>query len=263
MGEDKYKLDITGGNYITPPTQVSALSRAFPSLAFYGRLAGIVVASSRDARAGRYDTERWRRSSLAVIRALEAVGVRFNVTGLDNLARFEGPAVIVANHMSTLETFILPCIIQPHRNITFVIKGGLLKYPVFKHIMKSRNPIVVGRVNPREDFKKVMKEGKQRLEQGTSVVIFPQTTRSDYLDEKKFNSIGIKLAKNAKVPVIPIALKTDAWGVGRFVKDLGEIDPSRKVTFSFGAPIYISGNGKSEHKQVIDFISGKLDSWQD
>jgi 1-acyl-sn-glycerol-3-phosphate acyltransferase len=40
--------------------------------------------------------------------ALENVGVRFEITGLDNLKSFEGPAVFIANHMSTLETFVLP-----------------------------------------------------------------------------------------------------------------------------------------------------------
>jgi 1-acyl-sn-glycerol-3-phosphate acyltransferase len=250
-------------SYRSPLSKISWFKRTFPGSVFYPLMAHCILKAARAAKSGRYTGNDWAADSRKMLKFLECVGVNFDMENLSHLQDVKLPCVFVANHMSTLETFILPCVIQPHRNITFVIKDSLLKYPVFKHIMKSRNPIVVGRVNPREDFKKVMKEGKKRLEQGTSVVIFPQTTRSNYLDEKKFNSIGIKLAKNAKVPVIPIALKTDAWGVGRLVKDLGEIDPSKKVMFSFGAPIYISGNGKSEHRQVIDFISGKIDSWQD
>ncbi len=249
-------------NYRSPLLKTSCFKRKFPGSVFYPLMAYCILKAARAAKAGRYTGNDWAADSRKMLKFLEYVGVNFDIENLSYFQDIKCSCVFVANHMSTLETFILPGIIQPHQNITFVIKDGLLKYPVFKHIMKSRNPIVVGRVNPRKDFKKVMQEGKQRLEQGTSVVIFPQTTRSDHLDEKKFNSIGIKLAKNAKVPVIPIALKTDAWGVGRFVKDLGEIDPLKKVTFSFGAPIYISGNGKSEHMQVVDFISGKLDSWQ-
>ena len=48
-----------------------------------------------------------------------------------------------------------------------------------------------------------------------SVLIFPQTTRELFFDPKKFNTLGIKLAKRAKVPVIPIAVKTDAWWHGQ------------------------------------------------
>ncbi len=250
-------------NYRSPLSKTSWFKRKFPGSVFYTLMAHRILIAARAAKAGRYTGNDWAADSHKMLKFLECVGVTFDIENLSHFQDIKPTCVFVANHMSTLETFILPCIIQPHRDITFVIKDSLLKYPVFKHIMKSRDPIVVGRINPREDFKKVMKEGKQRLKQGTSVIIFPQTTRSDYLDEKKFNSIGIKLAKNAKVPVIPIALKTDTWGVGRLAKDFGEIDPSKEVMFSFGAPIYISGNGKSEHRQVIDFISGKLSSWQD
>jgi len=48
-----------------------------------------------------------------------------------------------------------------------------------------------------------------------SVLIFPQTTRDLRFDPNKFNTLGIKLAKRAKVPVIPVAVKTDAWGMGK------------------------------------------------
>jgi len=30
--------------------------------------------------------------------------------------------VFIGNHMSILETFVLPCLIQPHRDVTFVVK---------------------------------------------------------------------------------------------------------------------------------------------
>ena len=48
-----------------------------------------------------------------------------------------------------------------------------------------------------------------------SVWVFAQTTRELLLDPKKFNTLGIKLAKRARVPVIPVAVKTDAWGMGK------------------------------------------------
>ncbi len=139
-----------------------------------------------------------------------------------------------------------------------MVKESLIDYPVFKHVMKSRDPIVVGRINPREDFKKVLEGGLKRLNQGISVLIFPQTTRTTELDPKAFNSIGIKLAKKAGVPVIPFALKTDAWGIGRWIKDLGKIDPSKRVRFWFGNPITVRGRGKDEHEAVLQFIMEKL-----
>jgi len=86
--------------------------------------------------------------------------------------------------MSILETFVLPCLIQPHRDVTFVVKESLITYPLFGQVMRSRQPVVVGRDNPREDLKTVLEEGQKRLEANISIIIFPQTTRSVEFDPK-------------------------------------------------------------------------------
>ena len=93
------------------------------------------------------------------------------------------------------------------------------------------------------------------------MIVFPQTTRRPVFDPAQFNSIGVKLARRAGVPVIPLAVKTDAWGLGWPLKDLGKIDPSRTVRFSFGDPLTVTGTGKEEHEEVVRFITDKLDSW--
>ena len=81
-----------------------------------------------------------------------------------------------------------------------------------------------------------MEGGRERLAQGRSIIIFPQTTRSLGFDPKLFNSIGVKLARRAGVPVVPIALKTDAWGVGKLIKDFGKIHPEKTVLVDFNKP---------------------------
>jgi len=81
---------------------------------------------------------------------------------------------------------------------------------------------------------------------------------------ERFNTIGIKLAKKASVPVIPFALKTDFWGTGKIFKDFGQIGKfSKKIFFEFLKPIVISGNGKEEHEIIINFIQGKLKEWNE
>ncbi|MBW2610802.1 MAG: hypothetical protein JRD49_01165 [Deltaproteobacteria bacterium] len=94
------------------------------------------------------------------------------------------------------------------------------------------------------------------------MLVFPQTTQGLRFDPDKFNTLGIKLARRAKVPVIPVAVKTDAWGVGRWVRDIGRIDPSKLVRVSFRKPVHISGNGEAEHRATIDLIKTKLAGWQ-
>jgi hypothetical protein len=69
------------------------------------------------------------------------------------------------------------------------------------------------------------------------------------------------LNKKSQLPIVPIALKTDAWGIGRVLKDIGKIDPAKPVRMAFGDPIYITGNGKQEHQKIIRFIEEKLKGW--
>ena len=219
----------------------------------------IVLKASRLCKKGAYTDDCWVQSSLNTIEALESVGGRFEFQNLTVPKNLESSGVFVSNHMSILETFVLPCLIQPYRDVTFVVKESLLSFPFFKHVMRNRNPIVVGRANPREDLRTVLAEGQNRLNANISVIIFPQTTRSINFDPTKFNSLGVKLAKRGKVPAIPVALKTDAWGVGRKFKDFGKIRPAIPVHIAFGDPLQIQGSGKEEHKFIVDFISNTLD----
>ena len=250
------------GRYNTAARPISFLAKTFPSLTFYTDLIRIVGAGSKQAEHGSYLTSDWCRDSLLTLRALEHVGVKVEVTGLENMSAFDGPCVFIGNHMSTLETFVLPTLIAPIKDTTFVVKQSLVDYPVFKHIMRARNPITVGRVNARDDFKAVLDGGTARLAAGLSIIIFPQTTRSAVFDAAAFNTIGIKLAKKAGVPIVPIALKTDAWGNGRLLKDYGKIDPARPVHFAFGRPLTIRDRGTEEHEEIISFITAKLKEWE-
>lgn len=254
-------LSYSSAGYHTVPRKIPFLERTFPTAGFYCRLFLLVCQSSSQAKRGRYDDDTWGKSSLAVLRALERVGVTLEVTGAEHIEYCDTPCVIIGNHMSLLETLVLPCIIQPVRKVTFIVKESLLHYPIFRHVMRSRNPIAVGRDNPRQDLRTVLEEGVDRLSNGISIIVFPQTTRTHSFDPAGFNSIGVKLAQKAGVPVIPVAMVTDAWENGKYFKDLGKINPTKKVRFAFGEPIWVSKRGSAEHQAIVRFIVGKLEEW--
>ncbi len=259
-------MAITNKNsYITDPEKpLPLISRIFPvsAIGLYPKILRIIWTSNRRVLKGVYNADDWASSSLDILRALENFGVRFEITGMDNLRELETPAVFIGNHMSTLETFILPGIIQPIKPVTFVVKKSLVNTPVFGPIMQTRGPLVVGRTNPREDLKAVITEGTKIIGQGASIVIFPQSTRSIFFKPEEFNSLGIKLALKTGAPVVPLALKTDAWGAGKIIKDLGPVDRNKKVFFAFGRPLEVKGRGAEEHRQVIAFIQNRLAIWE-
>lgn len=242
-------------NYESAPLKAAS----FPTLRFYARMASIFWNAGKVAKSGEYDAARWIADSELVGRLLEEVGIRVSIEGIENLD-FEGPCVFEANHMSTLETLFLPCIIQPLRDVTFVVKRQLLGYPCLGPVLASREPIALGRANPREDLKLVMEDGQRILGTGRSIIVFTQGTRRSGVETADFNTLAMKLARKANVPVVPIALKTDAWGEGSLIKDIGPINPKQPVHVRFGAPVEIK-DGRSEHAGIVDFIKSSFDEW--
>jgi 1-acyl-sn-glycerol-3-phosphate acyltransferase len=255
-------VPLKHGCYKTPPDMGGWFSSLFPSLCFYPRCVWITFRCASMAKRGLYDREAWRSSSADVMRALEKVGCRFAIEGADHLGETDGPCVIVGNHMSTLETMILPGLVVPYREVTFVVKQSLVEYPVFKHVMRSCNPITVARKSPRADLKAMLDGGSERLQAGISIVVFPQGERAPRFNPNQFNSAGVMLARRAGVPIVPVALKTDAWNNGKWIMDFGWIEPSRRVRFAFGKPLRVTGRGAEQQASIIEFIQSHLDRWQ-
>ncbi len=228
------------------------------SLKIYSKIIKKIIVKSRRAKKGQYTHEELILDGMNILDMFREIGCKIAIKGTENLKNCKPPFVFIANHMSTLETLVLPAVIGIDYRITFVVKKSLLQYPFFGSVLSILNPIPVTRKNPKEDYKIVMEEGVKRLAENISVIVFPQATRQLHFDPNKFNTLGIKLAKKAQVPVVPIALRTDAWGVGKIFKDFGKIDPTKPICFFIGKPIEIKSKGIEEHIEVINFISHSL-----
>lgn len=233
-----------------------------PSVLFYAQALGHTGHAAFKAGRGRLNNPGLVLGSHALRRALESAGVRFEVSGLDSVDWKTGPFVFVANHMSALETQILPSILQDAAPCTFVVKSSLLGYPAFGSILRAFDPIVVHRADPRADLRIVLDEGVSRLRSGVSVIIFPQAHRTATFDRRTFNSMGMRLARAGGVPMVPIALDTAAWSQGRWLKDIGWIRPALPVRFAIGAPIEVAGDGPGAHREATSFIESTIAGWK-
>lgn len=255
---------LTGDAYRSQDAHAGFFSRMLPSLSFYSRLfLGPVRWLCARASKGLCDDAAWVYASVWVADLMERMGCPIEVQGMDAIDAVDGPCLFVANHMSTLETFMLPGMIRPRRPVTFVVKKSLTTMPFFGPVMCSRDPIVVGRANPREDLAAVLQGGLERLRKGVSIIVFPQHTRSRRFDPQQFNSIGVKLAKKAGVPIVPLALKTDAWGQGKKIKELGPVSVGMAVRYCFAQPIAVTGHGKEEQAAICSHIASHLSNWEE
>ena len=82
-------------------------------LYFILKYAALVLRTRKEAIRKIYDTKAWTDSSFDIFRFIEKTGGKFHITGMENITKPEGPVLFISNHMSTLETMILPCIIAP------------------------------------------------------------------------------------------------------------------------------------------------------
>jgi 1-acyl-sn-glycerol-3-phosphate acyltransferase len=165
-----------------------------------------------------------------------ACGVRYRTTGSDNIP--EGPFVLFANHQSPWETLYFTYLFQP---ICPILKQELLKIPFFGWGLALLKPIAIDRSKRRAARDQLLTQGRDRLDKGFSILIFPEGTRVDPGVEKKYSTGGAELAIAANVPVLPVAHNAGKfWPAHQFRKTPGYID------MVIGKPIDTSGRDARE-----------------
>ena len=208
-------------------------------------------------------TKLWGLCCFRTYQKAEKFGIKVTVDGWENRKDYKGPVVYLANHMSTLETIMLPPILLTYGPFNVFVKASLSHLPALKRAAAHMGLIPLGRKSPREDLMQVFNEGVARIREGNSVLIFPQGSRERVFSRKIYSSIGAKLAEKAGVPVIPIAVKTDCSptrpdGKG-WLKDFGTVDPSKEIRLRCGPPM--TGSSKEMHQKVFDWIKTQLEEW--
>lgn len=176
--------------------------------------------------------------------------IRYVVEGEENIPN--EPVVFMCKHQSSWETFSAFEFLPIH---AAVVKQELLRIPVFSVGIKLVDPIAVDRDDGVNALKQVMREGKERLASGRSVLIFPEGTRTAPGVRVKYAKSGASLAKKAGVPVVPVAHNAGLfWGRRAFVKLPGQI------RVSIGPPIQTDElNAASITQQVEHWIEGQVE----
>ena len=254
------------GRYESPAERMAAKPRGMGALTSFGFgscVFGVFPKCALWELFHALDTEKWAHFCFQLIQKAEKYGTKFTAEGWEVRRDYKGPVVYVANHMSTLETVMLPFVLLAFGPFNTVAKSSLLEIPLLGPAAVHMGLIGVGRKNPREDLMTVFKVGGERIARGESVLIFSQGTRQPVFARKGWSSIGAKLAEKAGVPLVPIAVKTDILptrpgGKGWF-KDFGTVDPSKDIRAACG-PV-LTGSAREMHQGSFDWIRSKLDAW--
>ena len=188
---------------------------------------------------------RWARTPAAIaVRevlqkgALNSV-LRFEVnpqvSGLDSLGKLRGPALIVANHSSHLDTPLLLCTLpDAMRRKTAVAAAADYFFDTWWRATASA--IVFNTFPIERRSGKLSATPGDLLEDGWNVVVFPEGTRSPDGWMERFRMGAAYLAVEHGVPVIPVGIKGSFAAMPR---GRGWPVPGRPtVAVRYGDPLY-------------------------
>ncbi len=161
-----------------------------------------------------------------------------------------GAYVVVANHQSFLDIFLLSNI--PHE-MKWVAKRELFKIPWvgWSFYLSGDIPIDRGDV---ASGSRVLARARLYLQRGMSVMIFPEGTRSKDGRLLPFKLGAFKLAVEAGVPVLPIAVSGTAQGMP---KGSPWVRPAR-LTARILAPVPTVGLGDRDVQRIRDDVRERI-----
>lgn len=148
----------------------------------------------QDRPGGVYDhTARlWSRILIA------AGGVRVVLHGTQHIQ--PGPArVFASNHVSWYDVFVLASVLPYYK---FVAKAELLRLPIFGPAARAVGTIPIERENRKAAFA-AYDEAASQIQDGASVVVFPEGTRGRDYPLRPFKKGPFVLAIAAQVPIVP------------------------------------------------------------
>lgn len=162
----------------------------------------------------------WFMTSVLYLNPFVKKGL-INRTGED----FSKPAIIISNHTSFLDTLAIGMI---NPNIVFLINDWVYNSPIFGKVVRMAGfyPVSQGIENSLDKL-------QERIDQGFSLMIFPEGTRSVDNDVKRFHKGAFYLAEALKIDVLPI-----------YIHGNSEVIPK-------GDHIIYDGH-------IIDFIGGRI-----
>lgn len=133
---------------------------------------------------------------------LKAAFCPVTVVGAENLVQ-ASPVIFAVNHASYIDSIVMLSITP--KNARFVGKKELMRTPILRTIMSKLEYLPVDRL----DFSKGMEDTKRMessIQQGNSIVIYPEGTFSYASGLRPFRLGAFKIASETNVPVCPVAL---------------------------------------------------------
>lgn len=177
------------------------------------------------------------------------LGLDYEIQGRENIP--DQACVVYWKHTSSWETFLT---LDMWPKQCWVLKRELVWIPIFGAALMLIEPIAINRGGGRKAVEQVIEIGKRKLAEGCWINIFPEGTRVAPGTTKRYGMSGALLAKQADVPILPIAHNAgDLWPRHSILKKPG------KIIVRIGPPIHVNGhNAETANNLAKDWIESQM-----
>jgi 1-acyl-sn-glycerol-3-phosphate acyltransferase len=219
---------------------LAPLITLYYSLAIAGAI--LILRLSED-RLQRYPSQ-WARLFCRI------AGVRVRIEGAEKLQPQTG-YIYCANHLSQFDIFSFQGFFP--FSFRWLAKEELFKTPFLGRAMTTAGAIAINRSHGREALKSLQKAA-ERIQSGTSVLIFPEGTRSADGTLQPFKGGAMLLAIKAGVPIVPVAF------VGSYsVLPKGALfTRPGTITIRIGDPVAVTGSTGRDKQDLAKTIHDKV-----
>lgn len=172
-------------------------------------------------------------------------GVKTTVIGYENIPKDE-PVLFIGNHRGIFDILIT---YSRMPNLTgYISKKEMIKVPIISTWMKLLYCLFLDRDNIKEGLKTIL-TGIEQINNGVSMVIFPEGTRNKEDGLLPFHSGSFKLADKTNCKIIPMVQhNTEAI----FEKQFPRIKATHTV-LEYGKPIDITTLSKEERRNIAEY----------
>lgn len=175
---------------------------------------------------------------------LGLLGFKVSAVGLEHIVPGK-PYVAMVNHSSHLDVWAVYHALP--LQIRWVMKEELRKIPIFGRACDRMGHIYVARGDT-ESARRSMEEAGERIAAGTTVVFFPEGTRTKDGQLQKFKTGGFRLALQAQVPILPVSIA----GTGAMLPPGSWRFRPGHIRMAVGAPIPTQGRGPEDRAALME-----------
>lgn len=184
--------------------------------------------------------------------SLRLVGGKLRVEGKDNIPT-DSAAIYMANHASNFDIFSLYAALPVQ--FRWLAKKELFEVPIFGASLRRSGYIPVERADSRKSLI-ALKAAAQRVKAGTSVIVFPEGTRSPDGNLLPFKGGGFILAVQSGMPIVPVVISGT-----RNINPKGSLTVrSAEVLIRILPPIETAGLKSKDREQLSEQVRQAIDS---